>query len=226
MQKRLDSLYETIKTQIETNSKLEKCSEDARSARVQMEKDLRDARGILKAAEEEARRRGDELNRIQREAADAAKAAENRITDLEREIEKGNEAAATAAEYEERNTAYIEALKTSLDANEKVGIRVEEKYRAEAQEWKDKEACYEAQLREMQEMRERLDQLTTVDSNHHHPVLSAFRKGNSDTGRETDTDFSVLRNQARLSDKSASMEEVDHSEVVIGDSSDELFETP
>ena len=231
MQKRLDSMYETIKTQIETNSTLEKYSEDARNARVQTEKELSEARGLIKTAEEEARRRGDELARIQREAAEAAKAAENRITDLEREIEKGKEAAATAAEYEERNHAYIEALKTSLEANEKVGIRVEERYRAEAQEWKDKEACYEAQLREMQEMRERLDQLTTVDSdNHHHQqVLSAFRKGNADAAAKTDTDFSVLRNQARVSaDKSmAAMEEGDrNSEVLIEDSSDELFDPP
>ena len=89
----------------------------------------------------------------------------------------------------ERTNSYIEALKTSIEAKEKVLKRTEERYEAESKEWKEKELCFEAQLEEMQQLRERVDQLSTLSFNLPHTVqpygdFAAGREFKVDVGAE------------------------------------------
>ena len=95
------------------------------------------------------------------------------MEDLEKEISKRKEDAIAADEELERCRSQLDTLKLALEAKEKVLKRIEEKCEADAQEWKEKEACFEAQLLEMGDLREKVDQLSTVEYNPYRPSHSS-----------------------------------------------------
>ena len=84
---------------------------------------------------------------------------------MEKDIGQRKEDAVAADEELERCRSQLDTLKLALEAKEKVLKRMEEKSEADAQEWKEKEACFEAQLLEMSDLREKVDQLSTVEYN-------------------------------------------------------------
>ena len=164
MRSKLESLLSTISALTEMKDELDRCLAEAREDRLRADRETCEVKHRAEKAEAEIAGKSVEWDQMREKAEEEAKVAAERIEVLEKEVARRKEEA-------ERNREYIETLKASGEAQAEVLKRAEEKRRAETQdweekerEWKDKEVCFESQLLEMQELRERCDQLSTIQS--------------------------------------------------------------
>ena len=99
-------------------------------------------------------------------------------------FQRGKEEAVSTADNLDRTKSDIEALKTSFEAKEKAMKRTEERFEEDAKDWKEKESCYEAQLLEMQQLRDQVDQLSTLNYSQTEEGVSKEEASRKEEGME------------------------------------------